>query len=474
MTAIPPLVSVIIPTFNRAHLLPATIDSVLAQTWQPLEVLVVDDGSTDETTAIVAAYGTRVRYLRQVNAGVSSARNHGARAAQGAYLAFLDDDDLFEPTKIDRQMACFQAQPSVGLVHCRYFLADHAGTVIGQMGLLPAGTILGELLVRNFLWMSAPLIPRAVFEAVGGFTESLSTAADYDLWLRIARRYAFGCVQSALGTYRLHAGSMVTNVNRTEDEILRILNTYFEDPTRDTSYDIYKNEAYVVWRLWFASRHYAVGNWERAAENVEAVLALRPGLPADVFLNRFYYEAVDERVSDPFAYVESVFAHLPRGLEFIRPFHHQLVGHVHLGLALKAVHARDHAVARQHWEQAATCYADRASLATDFRETAFHMVMGVGGNSDVLVADIFASLPVIVQHLAALEANLRGDLSIAQAFEAYHAQDPSRVIPLVWQSLQTRPALLGNRGVVSIAVKSLAPWLKAKLTSTPTDDQRQD
>ena len=109
-----PLVSVVIPTFNGARFLAQTIESVLAQTYPRLEVLVVDDGSTDETPAIAASYAPRVSYLHQANAGTAAARNTGITQASGAFIALLDHDDLWEPRKLERQLPLFATDPQIG------------------------------------------------------------------------------------------------------------------------------------------------------------------------------------------------------------------------------------------------------------------------------------------------------------------------------------------------------------------------
>src|SRR5436190_9018266 len=111
-------VSVVIPTYNYARYLGAAIDSALQQTHAPLEVIVVDDGSTDDTPRLLDGYGDRIRVIRQKNSGVAAARNAGVREARGELIAFLDSDDLWKPRKLELQIARFEADPGLGLVHC--------------------------------------------------------------------------------------------------------------------------------------------------------------------------------------------------------------------------------------------------------------------------------------------------------------------------------------------------------------------
>ena len=127
-------VSVVIPTHNHAGYIRQAIDSALAQTSAPLEVIVVDDGSTDETPRILADYGGRIRAIRQSNAGVSVARNTGIAAAAGDLIALLDSDDSWAPTKLERQIARLSADPGVGLVHCGSERVDEAGRRLSAGG----------------------------------------------------------------------------------------------------------------------------------------------------------------------------------------------------------------------------------------------------------------------------------------------------------------------------------------------------
>src|SRR5438034_9298591 len=124
-------VSVIIPTYNYARYLAAAIESALAQTYAPLEIIVVDDGSTDDTLRILGAYGNRLRVLRQANQGAGAARNAGIAAARGEYVAFLDSDDLWHPRKLELQLARFASDPDLGLVHCGVEVLDEQGRTTG-------------------------------------------------------------------------------------------------------------------------------------------------------------------------------------------------------------------------------------------------------------------------------------------------------------------------------------------------------
>lgn len=196
-------VSVVIPTFNRRDLLPATIDSVLAQTRPVDEIIIVDDGSTDGTDGMLRErYGDRVRYQWQPNAGVSAARNRGMAGARGRYIALLDSDDTWLPDKIRLQLDWLRSHPDFGMVLCDVTRTGADGRVIDVFRrrdtILEDGWILRWIIHDPALAPASAMFRREVFEDVGGFDESLRTAEDLDYHLRVARRWKVGVVEQAL------------------------------------------------------------------------------------------------------------------------------------------------------------------------------------------------------------------------------------------------------------------------------------
>ena len=198
-----PLVSVVIPTFNRRELVCRAIDSVLAQTRAVDEILVVDDGSTDDTgAALQARFGDRVRHVWQPNAGVSAARNHGMRLATGRYIALLDSDDEWLPEKTALQLAWLETHPEAGMVLCDVARVDREGRAIDvfrRRDVIPEdGWVLRWILHNPALVPASVVMRREVFEDVGGFDESLRTAEDIEYHLRIASRWRIGVVDQVL------------------------------------------------------------------------------------------------------------------------------------------------------------------------------------------------------------------------------------------------------------------------------------
>jgi glycosyltransferase involved in cell wall biosynthesis len=222
-----PRVSVIIPAFNAERYIRETLDSVLDQTYPEVEVIVVDDGSTDGTAECVRAYGDSVKYLHQKNSGgCGSPRNAGMRAATGEFFAFLDSDDVLALERLETEAEFLTRNPEVGMVFSNYrdFQGDrvHDGSHFEECALLsrrlgpPAtavATVLDseastELLLTENFGSSSPMIRRAAAESVGGYDEALRASEDYDFQYRVASRYPIAVIPQ-IGWYkRLHSGSM--------------------------------------------------------------------------------------------------------------------------------------------------------------------------------------------------------------------------------------------------------------------------
>lgn len=185
-----PLVSVIIPTYNRAKQVCAAVDSVLAQTFTDFELIVVDDGSTDDTQAALKAYGNRIQIITQVNRGVSAARNTGIQQAQGGLIAFLDSDDVWLPHKLTAQVRFFNANPMAMWQQTEEMWLRNGKRVNPKKRHQKlAGRIFRESLELCLISPSAVMLRRELFDEFGFFDETLPACEDYDLWLRILTKY---------------------------------------------------------------------------------------------------------------------------------------------------------------------------------------------------------------------------------------------------------------------------------------------
>ncbi|SEP36380.1 Glycosyl transferase family 2 [Nitrosovibrio sp. Nv6] len=217
MAVFAPTVSIIIPTYNCEAYIAETLNSVLSQTLRNIELIIVDDGSTDRTLDIVASYGSPVRLLRQANSGVCAARNYGIREAAGRYICLMDHDDYWFPDKLALQVEQMEAHPEIGLVYSSFIWwhPDEKGMFPGpdsfEAASFPAGIdeefsgwIYHQLLLDCWILTSAALIRAEVFDKCGVYDESLPYSEDWDLWLRISREYPVIKLNKPLTLYRQH------------------------------------------------------------------------------------------------------------------------------------------------------------------------------------------------------------------------------------------------------------------------------
>jgi glycosyltransferase involved in cell wall biosynthesis len=219
-----PKISVIIPVFNGTNYLREAIDSVLSQTYKNYEIIVVDDGSTDETWAVIQSYGSSLRGIHKENGGVASALNCGIRNAAGDYIAWLSHDDLFLPNKLERQVDFLKQFPRFKACYTDYFNIDVNGKILEEIETpwYPRQEAIRILFGKVYINGSTMLIERKCFEKVGLFSERLRYTQDTEMWLRLLRYFEIGRVPEKLGKSRFHSsqGSQSIQIHKAESQAM--------------------------------------------------------------------------------------------------------------------------------------------------------------------------------------------------------------------------------------------------------------
>jgi len=313
-----PRVSVIIPTYNRADMVGDAIRSVLDQTYADWELILVDDGSSDDTRQIVEAFADlRIRYIYQDNKGLPGARNTGIQAARGQYIAFLDSDDLFLPHKLEWQLDALETRPELGLVAGGHIEVDEQLHVLREVQPWHGHPTLKfqDWLFACPFCPSAPLVPRGELESAGLFDETMQRIEDWDLWLRMAH---LGCamdwIKEPVCYYRIHGGNMVRNVRLMKEGMVTMLEKLFSQPCLPAEIMALRDRAYANVYLNAAARAYAAGAVEEGkawlTNAVELNPALLKGNPPRV-LDSLASFALNPLAGDADAFMDMLMSNLP-------------------------------------------------------------------------------------------------------------------------------------------------------------------
>ncbi|HET7010124.1 MAG TPA: glycosyltransferase [Anaerolineales bacterium] len=347
------LVSVIVPAYNQDRYLAAAVESALAQTHAELEVIIVDDGSTDQTAAIAHGFtDRRVRILSQDNRGLPAARNAGIDGSWGRFITFLDADDLFLPNKISLLLDALQMSPEGGLAAGQAIPIDEAGQPAGTLfdrGLPEDGA---DLLLGNPLHVGSVLLRRSWLETVGGFDESLHSYEDWDLWLRLARA---GCpmrwIAQPVSLYRFHSRQMTRDGNQMTQANLAVLEKIFTDPDLPEVWTRRRDAAYSNAYLRAAANSYLAREFAAAKGFLSQAVERQPGLldnGGHALSDRFSAWADLPKAHDPIALLEDIYANLPPGFEALARRQRHEVSKAALRLALDAHRRGDAAPTREY------------------------------------------------------------------------------------------------------------------------------
>ena len=275
----PPLVSVIIATYNRSRIISQAIESVLAQTFGDYEIIVVDDGGRDGTGHLLRnRFAGKLLYIRkEKNEGLSAARNTGIQAARGRYIALLDDDDCWLPEKLELQVGLIEKRPSLGIVYCNSLKVDEYDEVFGELKGAKRGNLFHDLLSSNCLGPpSGVLVAKGVFERSGYFDENLTALEDWDLWIRVSQLYEIDFVDRPLVRYRVHSDNMSSDIVNMQRSTFAVLNKYWPHVLKEQNAESERNRVYSNHCVNFAWKQYSKGNRDAFKDLVLKALQYDP------------------------------------------------------------------------------------------------------------------------------------------------------------------------------------------------------
>lgn len=375
------LISVVIPTYNHAHFLADAITGALKQSYAPVEIIVVDDGSTDNSRSLVASFGERVRYIWQENRGLSGARNTGIGAAQGEYIALLDADDFWEPAYLATAHAILAADPALGAVYTGLHFVNSKGERLPQpcVATVPSDQLYDRLLDGEFFAPSAVLIRRACFTEVGLFDEALRASEDWDMWLRVARTYPFAGIAQPWLNYRVHGNNMSADPEYMLRYQTMVVQKHFGAPKGDVEQWPLARRRMWAATTYFAAQGYFLRNDDAKGRSyLQQAFEANPALMENVDL---FYElgCVDQPLGqrgDPatlnlaknaatlLAALDAIFAE-PTLLPYVRTKRATAFAYANLALGMLAYNSQQPEKARAFWLHALR-YAPRLALQHGF------------------------------------------------------------------------------------------------------------
>lgn len=388
-----PSVSIIIPCYNHAHFLANAVQSVMAQTYANWEIIIVDDGSSDNTAEAAAAFNDpRIHYTYQENKGLSGARNTGIRAAQGEYLAFLDADDEWCPDFLERCLTMLEAINDARIVgvYTSHVHIDETGQVLPQRGssVIAPEDLPDRLIAGNFFPVHAVIISAAVVREVGLFDEELRATEDKDLWFRITRHYTLQGIPEPLARYRVYPGSMSTNAADMHANRMTVLQKHFgPDDSNPKQWSAQKQLAYSrgyrVSALGYFSQEDNQIGWDLLMQGA----CISPKLLSDI---KTYYEIAcimqprgyrGNKINGPDLHnigeriLNALRKRLDKADEPLRSFYPMARGSAYLAMAQLADKSGDWQLARQYMWRSFITYP-KIMLSANHMRRAIKLIMG--------------------------------------------------------------------------------------------------
>lgn len=459
-----PHISVVIPTYNRSALAAQAIDSVLAQSYGDFEIVLVDDGSSDDTRQVIGAYNDpRVRYFFQENAGLGAARNAGIARAQGQYVAFLDSDDLFLPHCLERHIDSFQREQDAGFVAGGYMFLDEGGQAYAARRPwrhLPQVDTLAALRALPIV-PSGVVVRRSWLEGVGGVS-NMRRSEDYDLWIRLI--YG-GCnmawTPDLVCGYRIHSGQMVNDGRSQKESALVTLDHFFAQPDLPKMLSQQRDQVYAVAYLSGAFREYGAGQVNDARASLDRAIQLDPSLldgQVSQVANALVGWAADPVTGDPTDYVLRVLAHLPPAAAGLQEGAGRLVRVAASRAALDAIGVDNLDLARTYLQRAQVAgypWQEQPGLMVALvvdavRGAEFH-------EQERDLARFFACLPNPVAETKSWHKKAMARLYMARSFACLGREHRREARRWAWQGVRHDPTWLANGGVISTLVKPARP-----------------
>ncbi len=319
----PGLVSVIIPAYNQGHYLDKAVQSVLGQTYPDFEIIIVDDGSTDNTASIGCSYTVPyIHYVRQENQGLSAARNTGLRFAQGEFISYLDSDDLFLPDKLKLLMEAFDTHPEFGFVAGQAIPINEAGAPIGKLYDSPIPEPAEELLLGNPLHVGSVLVRRTWQDRAGEFDIALRSYEDWDMWLRLVRLGCrMGWVDQPVSLYRFHTAQMTRIGSQMTNATFAVLEKVYQSNDLPPAWQALRDRAYSNASLRAMAQAYHAQDYPQAKEYLLQAVRLNPALgenQANLLANRLSALATSPKILEPLEFLSRIYAHLPAELPELR------------------------------------------------------------------------------------------------------------------------------------------------------------
>jgi len=286
-----PKVSVVIPSYQAGRFIREAVDSVLHQSYKDYEIIIVDDGSTDNTKEVLASYGDRIKVLNQNNMGVSAARNKGIMSSRGEYIAFLDADDLWLPDKLERQVTLLEEHPEIGLVFSDMWVVGETdvpardrpflGKSAFQIGKPSKGKVFKHLFLNDFIPMPTAMVRRRCFEKVGLFDSAYDSCEDYDLWLRLSQHFSIDYVDKPLAIYRMHGGSLIHDLEKHFGCLISLRKRALrENPSLLREFDPdTMDRVYYRFHVYLGMIQMSKGDQKGARENYHEYIRLNPHDP---------------------------------------------------------------------------------------------------------------------------------------------------------------------------------------------------